>query len=162
LIVMPSLRSLDVVFAADIFDRRGLPANAWARLAPDEHVLDLGGCDRFVGRLAVEHARAQSSGRGSDLRYSDGTTAEFLYAGLAAANPRATNFAVRLVTLLPIKLWRQRAATVEASLKGRRKFGYKGRQISARFEYVKAVREGEAAYHGLPKKPMGRCVIVDG
>ena len=84
LIRMPTVRSLDVVFARDLFDRRGLSADAWDALAPDEHILTQDGVDRFLGRLAIEYARAPSSGRGSDARYSDGTTTAFMLAGLAA------------------------------------------------------------------------------
>jgi hypothetical protein len=160
-ITMPALRSLDIVFARDLFDRRGLPPTGWRQLAPDEHVISRDGFDRYLGKLAVEHARASSGGRGSNDRYSDGTTAEFILAGLGAALPKATKFAVRCATLLPIKLWATHHQHVENSLRGRRDYTYNGRQLDAQFDYVAVIREGEAAYHALPTPPKGRAVIVD-
>ena len=162
LIRMPTVRSLDVVFARDLFDRRGLPPAAWDALAPDEHVLTQDGVDRFLGRLAIEYARSPSSGRGSDARYSDGTTTAFMLAGLAAAAPRARSFVVRCATLLPIALWSQHATAVVSSLRAPQRFAYNGRALEARFEQVLPLREGVAAYHGLAQPPQGRAVIVDG
>ena len=57
------------------------------KLERDEHVIERDGVERFVGRLAVEHIAAASSGRGSDARYHDGTTLDFILAGIAAALP---------------------------------------------------------------------------
>ena len=68
LISMPAIRSLEVVFSADLFERMGMSANAWSQLGADEHIIDSGSGERFVGWLAVDHARAQSGGRGSDRR----------------------------------------------------------------------------------------------
>jgi hypothetical protein len=162
LVTMPTVRSLDVVFARDVFERRSLPADAWYALAPDEHIVTHDGVDRFLGRLAVDYARAPSSGRGSDARYSDGTTTAFILAGLAAAAPKARQFVVRCATLLPIGLWAQRATEVAASLRGVYHYSYNGRPIEARFDDVLPLREGVAAYAALPQPLHGRAVIVDG
>lgn len=158
---MPTVRSLDVVFGRDILDRRGLRSDEWGKLSDDEHVLTFDGIDRFVGQLAVDHARAGSSGRGSDQRYSDGTTAEFVLAGIARALPKGGTFVARATTMLPIKLWASHAERVERSLRKAHSYGYNGRAISGRIEFVKVVREGEAAYHALERKPMGRSIVVD-
>jgi hypothetical protein len=162
LISMPTVRSLDVVFARDVFDTRGVAPDAWHTLAPDEHILHVDGVDRFLGKLALDYARAPSSGRGSDARYSDGTTTAFLLAGLAAAAPRARQFVVHCATLLPIGLWAQHATEVAASLRGVHRYSYNGRPIEARIESVLVVREGAAAYRTLSQPPLGRTVIVDG
>jgi hypothetical protein len=160
LISMPTVRSLDVVFARDVFERRGLSADAWQTLAPDEHILTQDGIERFLGRLALDYARAPSSGRGSDARYSDGTTATFLLAGLAAAAPRARQFVVRCATLLPISLWAQHATEVATSLRTIHRYSYNGRPIEARIESVLVLREGAAAYRALAQPPLGRTVNV--
>jgi hypothetical protein len=162
LVTMPTVRSLDVVFARDVFNTRGLLPDAWHTLASDEHILTQDGVDRFLGRLALDYARAPSSGRGSDARYSDGTTTTFLLAGLAAAAPRTRQFVVRCATLLPISLWAQHATEVAASLRTIHRYSYNGRPIEARFDYVLPLREGVAAYYALPQPPQGRAVIVDG
>ena len=80
-ITMPSVRSLHGAFSWELFAARGLPPQSWARLGRDEHVIEAGGVERFVGQLAVEHVAAASSGRGSDARYYDGTTLDFILAG---------------------------------------------------------------------------------
>jgi hypothetical protein len=162
LIEMPTVRSLEVVNSRQVFDRRGLAPGDWAGLGDGDHVLNFDGIERYVGQIAVDFARAQSSGRGSDRRYSDGTTAEFILAGIARALPKgAADVVVRCATLLPIKLWPAHAGAVERALRTTVSYGYNGRQVRARFEYAKALREGEAAYHALDKKPAGRAVIVD-
>jgi hypothetical protein len=162
LIQMPTVRSLDVVFSRDVFDRRGLPADSWQKLGGHDHVISADGMDRFLGDLAVDFARSQSSGRGSDNRYSDGTTAEFILAGIAAAAKGEARFAVRCAALLPIKLWPSQAERVEKHLKQTWEYAYNGRPITAKFESVKAYREGEAAFYALPKKPQGRAIMLDG
>ena len=162
LIQMPTVRSLDVVFARDVFDRRGLASDAWRQLGAHDHIITADGMDRFLGDLAVDFARSQSSGRGSDNRYSDGTTAEFMLAGMSAAAKGQAKFAVRCATLLPIKLWPSQAAKVEQHLRQTWGYSYNGKPIEAKFESVKAFREGEAAFYALPKKPQGRAIVVDG
>ena len=104
-VTMPSVRTLHGAFSYELFAARGLPANSWSKLGRDEHVIELAGVERFVGLLAVEHTGAASSGRGSDQRYIDGTTLDFVLAGVAAALPGVARITVRLTTMLPISLW---------------------------------------------------------
>jgi hypothetical protein len=85
-----------------------------------------------------------------------------MLAGLAAAARGEARFNVKCATLLPIKLWPSQAEKVEKHLKQTWGYGYNGRPIGARFETVKAYREGEAAFYALPKRPQGRAIIVDG
>lgn len=160
-IEMPTVRSLEIVFGRDILTSRGYRPDDWSKLGAGEHVLTFEGLDRFVGQLAVDHSRASSSGRGSDERYSDGTTGEFILAAIANLLPRGATFAARAATLLPIKLYDAYAAEVEKSLRKSYTYGYNGRDITGKIDFARTYREGEAAYHGLTKKPAGRAIIVD-
>ena len=162
-IVMPSARSLEVVFSAQVFGRRGLPPASWSHLGPDDHVVEITqGVEQFVGRLAVDYAASVSSGRGSDQRYSDGTTLPFILASLGAAFPKATTFNVDLATMLPIQLWALHATAAATSLKRSIKFRYNGRDLTAKIGSVQVLREGEAGYYGLPNPPKGPTFIIDG
>lgn len=161
MIQMPTARSLDIVHAADIFERRGHTGNAWGCLEQGEHVLTIGGMDRFVGDLAIDYARAQSGGRGSDHRYSDGTIGEFLLAGIALAAPHARQTRTRLAAMLPIRLWSSYADRVRDSLRGRTDFAYNGRAITNTTTTVDVWREGEIGFYGLAKPPQGRAVCID-
>ena len=96
-LTMPSVRSLHGAFSWELFAARGLAPQSWGKLERDEHVIERDGVERFVGRLAVEHIAAASSGRGSDARYHDGTTLDFILAGIAAALPGASKITARLL-----------------------------------------------------------------
>lgn len=161
-ILMPAARTLGAVFSAELFEQRGLPAGSWARLAADEHIIRVGGVERYLGRLAVENGVAIGTGRGSDLRYSDGTTLEFILASVAAALPGETEITARLVTLLPISLWSKHAEQVRQVLQKQHSTEYDGRSVRIRFAEVQVKREGEVAYGALPGQPQGRTLILDG
>jgi hypothetical protein len=88
-VLMPAVRSLIGAFSWEVFASRSLPAGSWGKLKSDEHVIEREGIERFLGKLAVERSAAASSGRGSDARYYDGTTLDFILAGVAAALPGA-------------------------------------------------------------------------
>ena len=82
---MPTVRSLHGAFSYEVFAARGLPAASWAKLGAGEHIIERDGSERFVGRLAVDSGTPASGGRGSDARYFDGTTLDFILAGVASA-----------------------------------------------------------------------------
>ncbi len=159
-LTMPSVRTLHGAFSYELFAARGLPAASWAKLGRDEHVLELGGVERFVGQLAVEHTGAASSGRGSDQRYVDGTTLDFVLAGVASALPGASKIVLRLTTLLPISLWPMAERVAEA-LRGRYPIRYNGREIAITIASVTVKREAEAAFGGLEGDTSGPVVVVD-
>lgn len=161
-VTMPSVRSLRGAFSYRLFAERGKPAGSWHALADDEHVLELGGVERFLGQLAAEHAPAASTGRGSDERYSDGTVLDFVLVALARALPRARKISARLATVVPISLWETIALSVEQSLKGRHSFRYNGRDVEVHISEVVVMREGEAAYLALSKRHGGRELLLDG
>jgi hypothetical protein len=121
-VTMPSIRSLHGAFSYELFAARGLAAGSWSKLRSGEHVLERDGTERYVGALAAEFAPAASSGRGSDARYSDGTTLDFILAGIAAALPGATKIAAKLTTMLPISLYHLApgAFETERNLQGKR------------------------------------------
>lgn len=159
--IMPAVRSLHGAFSWELFAARGLPAASWGKLKSDEHVIERGGHERFLGRLAVERSAAASSGRGSDARYYDGTTLDFILAGVASALPGATSIAVRqLVTVVPISLWHL-APRVEKALKGAHEFSYNGRTIRARVSSVVVKREAESAFTSFDGDVSGRVLVVD-
>jgi hypothetical protein len=156
-VALPSVRTLHGAFSYELFAARGLPAASWGRLGRDEHVIELGGVERFVGQLAVEHTGAASSGRGSDQRYVDGTTLDFVLAGVAAALPGAARINVRLTTMLPISLWPMADRVAEA-LRGRYPIRYNGRDLVVTVATVAVKREAEAAFGGLDGDTSGPVV----
>lgn len=160
-ITMPSVRSLHGAFSWELFAARGLPPQSWARLGRDEHVIEAGGVERFVGQLAVEHVAAASSGRGSDARYYDGTTLDFILAGVAAALPGAARVNVRLTTMLPVALWQLAPRVVEA-LRGRHQLRYNGHDLVVTIASVTVKREAESAFGALEGDTSGPLVIIDG
>lgn len=157
---LPSVRSLHGAFSYELFAARNLPAGSWSKLGRDEHVIERDGIERFVGKLAVERITAASSGRGSDARYYDGTTIDFMLAGIAAALPGANKITVRLTTLLPISLWHL-APKLEAALKGAYSFRYNGREMSITIRSVVVKREAEAAFDALDGDTSGPIIILD-
>ena len=160
-IMMPSIRTLHGAFAHDLFAARGLPAGSWGRLGRDEHIIERDGIERFVGMLAVEHIGAKSSGRGSDQRYYDGTTLDFILAGIAAALPKAARITVNLTTMIPFGLWTL-AQKVEQALRGTHKAVYNGRAVEITIRSVTVRREGEAAFAALEGDTSGPVVLIDG
>lgn len=159
-VTMPSIRTLHGAFSYELFAARGLPADAWGRLGRDDHVIERDGAERFLGALAAEHIGAASSGRGSDARYYDGTTLDFVLAGLAAALPKAARITARLTTLLPIGLW-PLAERVADALRGRHVYRYNGREMQVTIASVAIKREAEAALGALDGDTRGPIVIVD-
>lgn len=160
--IMPAVRSLHGAFSADVLAARGHQPGTWSALGSDEHVIERDGIERFLGRLAIEHAPAASSGRGSDARYYDGTTADFLLAGVAAALPAARTIKIsRLVTMLPISLWHL-APKVEAALRGRHSYRYNGRDLTVTIASVQVQREAEAAFATLDGDTSGPILVIDG
>lgn len=159
-ILMPAVRSLIGAFSWEVFASRSLPAGSWGKLRSDDHVIEREGNERFLGKLAVDRSAAASSGRGSDARYYDGTTLDFILAGVAAALPGATKINVRLTTLLPISLWHL-SSKVQDSLRGSHTFKYNGRDVKVNVLSVTVRREAEAAYAGLEGDTGGRVLIVD-
>lgn len=159
-ITMPAVRSLIGAFSWEVFAGRNLPAGSWGKLRSDDHIIERAGHERFLGRLAVERSAAASSGRGSDARYYDGTTLDFILAGIAAALPGAIKASVRLTTMLPISLWHL-APKVSESLKGAHKFTYNGRAVVVTILSVAVRREAEAAHVGLDGDTGGRILLVD-
>lgn len=159
-ITMPSVRSLHGAFSYELFAARGLPVQSWGKLRSGEHVLERDGVERYVGALAAEFAPAASSGRGSDARYSDGTTLDFILAGIAAALPGATKIAAKLTTMLPISLYHL-APGVVAALRGTHRYTYNGRAIVLSIGAVDVKREGEAAFAALDGDTSGNLVLVD-
>jgi hypothetical protein len=159
-VTMPSIRSLHGAFSYELFAARGLAAGSWSKLRSGEHVLERDGTERYVGALAAEFAPAASSGRGSDARYSDGTTLDFILAGIAAALPGATKIAAKLTTMLPISLYHL-APGVVAALRGTHRYTYNGRAITLTIGAVEVKREGEAAFAAIDGDTSGNVVLVD-
>lgn len=160
-IMLPAVRSLHGAFSADVFASRGAQPGSWGKLARDEHIIERDGVERFLGKLAVERSRAASSGRGSDARYYDGTTLDFILAGVAAALPNATSVRVKLTTMLPISLWHL-APNVEAALRGSHSFAYNGREMKVQITSVAVKREGEIAFGSIAGDTSGNIMIIDG
>lgn len=159
-ILMPAVRSLIGAFSWEVFASRSLPAASWGKLRSDDHIIEREGHERFLGRLAVERSAAASSGRGSDARYHDGTTLDFILAGVAAALPQANKITIRLTTMLPIALWHL-APKVSESLRGAHNFNYNGRAVKVTIASVAVKREAEVAFSGLDGDTSGRVLIVD-
>jgi hypothetical protein len=157
---MPSIRTLHGAFSYELFAARGLLTGSWGKLGRDEHIIERDGAERFVGGLAAQHTGAASSGRGSDQRYLDGTTLDFVLAGVASALPSASKITVRLTTMLPISLW-PLAARVAEALRGRYTYRYNGRELSVTIASVTVKREAEAAFGALDGDTSGPIVIVD-
>lgn len=160
-VILPAVRSLIGAFSWELFASRGLPAGSWSKLKSDEHIIERDGNERFLGRLAVERSTAASSGRGSDARYYDGTTLDFILAGVAGALPQATKINIRLTTVIPISLWHL-AARVGEALRGTHSFAYNGRAVRVTISSVMVKREGEAAYASLDGDTNGRLLVIDG
>jgi len=160
-ITLPSVRSLHGAFSYELFAARGLPPQSWSRLERDEHVIELGGVERFIGRLAVERSTAASSGRGSDARYYDGTTLDFVLVALGNALPSATKITARLTTMVPVALWQLAPRVVEA-LRGRHLFRYNGRDLQVTIASVTVKREAESAFGALDGDTSGPLVVIDG
>lgn len=160
-IQLPSVRSLHGAFSYEVFAARGMPAASWGKLTRDEHIIERDGLERFVGRLAVERSQAASSGRGSDARYYDGTTLDFILAGVAAALPSANKIVVKLTTMVPISLWHL-APKVEAALKGAHQFKYNGRELTVIIRSIVVRREAEAAFDALEGDVSGPVIVIDG
>lgn len=160
-LTMPSVRSLHGAFSWELFAARGLAPQSWGKLERDEHVIERDGVERFVGRLAVEHIAAASSGRGSDARYHDGTTLDFILAGIAAALPGASKITARLTTMLPVSLWHLAPKAVDA-LRGKHTYTYNGREMAVTIASVAVKREGEAAFASLEGDTSGPVVVIDG
>lgn len=158
---MPSVRTLMPVFSYALFADRGLPPQSWARLGAGEHVIERDGLERFVGKLAADRGGAASSGRGSDSRYYDGTTLDFILAGIAAALPAARQVVAKLTTVIPIALWHL-APNVEQALRGSYQVRYNGRDVTIRITTVTIRREGEAAFQALDGDTSGPVVVIDG
>ena len=158
---LPSFRSLHGAFSYEVFADRALPSGSWSALKRDEHVIERDGLDRFVGRLAVERSTAASSGRGSDARYHDGTTLDFILAGVASALSGASKIAVNLRTMIPISLWHL-APQVQAALKGSYPIRYNGRDVTITIRSVVVRREAEAAFDALDGDTTGPLVLIDG
>ena len=157
----PSVRSLHGAFSWEVFAARGQRANAWGQLERDEHIIELGGHERFIGRLAVERIAASSSGRGSDERYVDGTTLDFVLTGIAAAVPRnVRRVVVSLTTMVPVGLWHLAPRVVEA-LRGKYEPRYNGREITIVIASVTVKREAEAAFAAIEGDTSGPVVIID-
>ena len=159
-ISMPAVRSLHAAFSSDVFERRGLPAGSWSKLRNTDHIIQTAQGERFLGTLALDFGTAISSGRGSDQRYSDGTTRDFILAGIAAAMPSARHIVARVATMLPISLYMEHRAAVERSLKGTHTFTYNGRSVTVKIEHVRVEREGAAAFAGMPPTT-GRAIGID-
>lgn len=158
---LPSVRSLHGAFSWEIFAARGLPAGSWHKLERDEHVIERDARERFVGRLAIERIAASSSGRGSDERYFDGTTLDFVLAGIASAVPKhITKITARLTTMLPIGLWHH-APRVAETLPGKYELRYNGRDMTIVISTVTVRREGEAAFAALEGDTSGPVVVID-
>ncbi len=160
-ILMPAVRSLHGAFSWEVFASKGLAAQSWRSLKSDEHVIERDGIERFLGKLAVERSSAASSGRGSDARYYDGTTLDFILAGVAAALPGVSKASIRLTTVIPISLWHLSSKVVD-TLKGTHAFKYNGRDVRLTISTVTVKREGEAAYASLEGDTAGRLLIIDG
>jgi hypothetical protein len=160
-VLMPAVRSLIGAFSWEVFASRSLPAGSWGKLRSDDHIIERDGNERFLGRLAVDRSAAASSGRGSDARYHDGTTLDFILAGVAASLPGASKVNIRLTTLLPISLWHL-SGKVQESLRGAHAFKYNGRDVKVTILSVSVRREAEAAYASLDGDTSGRLLIIDG
>ena len=157
----PSVRSLHGAFSWEVFAARGLSASAWGQLERDEHIIELGGRERFIGRLAVERIAASSSGRGSDERYIDGTTLDFVLTGIASAVPKnVRKVVVNLTTMVPIELWHLAPRVAEA-LRGKVELRYNGREITIVIATVTVKREGETAFAALDGDTSGPVVVID-
>lgn len=159
-ISMPAVRSLHGAFSWEVFAGKGVSAGSWRSLRSDEHIIERAGHERFLGKLAVERSAAASSGRGSDARYHDGTTLDFILAGVAAATSASVITVRSLTTMLPISLWHL-APKVQEALSGMHAFSYNGRSIKLRIASVVVKREAEAAFSGLDGETSGRVLLVD-
>lgn len=160
-VLMPAVRSLHGGFSWEVFASRGLPAASWSKLRSDDHIIERVGIERFLGKLAVDRSAAASSGRGSDARYYDGTTLDFILAGIAAALPGVAKINVRLATVVPISLWHLAPRVIDA-LRGLHLFRYNGREMRVTIASVVVKREGEAAFASLDGDTSGRVLIIDG
>ena len=160
--IMPSARTLLGASSREVFSARGLPPKSWHALKADEHVISRNGVEIFVGTLAVESDLPASGGRGSDRRYSDGTTLDLLLSGICSALPRVSKISVRVSTLVPIALFDALEATIITSLKKTHTITYNGHDVQIKVTEVVVRREGQAAYAALAGEKSGRTLIVDG
>jgi hypothetical protein len=127
-------------------------AGAKGRLASGEYVLEVDGASYFVGRLALEQSAETSSARGDVARYWSGHTLRLLMV-LAGALIKEPNFALRVITGLPISVW-DLASTVprvQHTLCGTHHFRLNGHARVMTVEAALVVMEGAGALaiHGV-------------
>lgn len=159
----PSARSLHGAFSYELFAARRLAPGSWKQLGAADHILSVGGVERFIGDLALGRASAASTARGSDTRYSDGFTLDLLLTGLAAALPKTNHITARVSTGVPAELWVSLAGQVERALLGTHAFQYNGRAVTVVIEQVSIEREGAAIAALLDaRQKIGRTLIIDG
>ena len=104
-LTMPSVRS----FARRVFvgtvRRARIAPQSWGNWMRRTRHPGAMGLKRFVGRLAVEHIAAASSGRVAMPAITTVRRSIFILAGIAAALPGASKITARLTTMLPVSLW---------------------------------------------------------
>lgn len=132
-----------------------------------EYVVEFGGVSHFVGQLAVDQLADATTQRGDHNRYTNGHTLVLLMALVAAAHPKLDSVKLRLVTGLPIKLFKERPSLkteVRAALEDTHFYTFHdqrgARQMALEIESVGVVMEGLAAAKafGVAGKPN---VVVD-
>lgn len=162
-VAMPSARTLNGASSYRLFASRRQAPNSWSKLGAGEHIISRDGLETFVGELALHTNGEASAARGSERRYSDGTTLDLLLCGIAAALPKQDSVTCRVATGVPAELWPLVYQEVGKALVGRHAFTYNGRSVAIDVVEVQVYREGEAAWKCLPEgKREGRTLIIDG
>lgn len=148
----------------DLLNAR-LGSGGSAVLKTGEYAIEHGGVCYFVGQLAVDQLADASTQRGDYNRYTNGHTLLLLMALTAAAHPGLDSIKVRLVTGLPIKLFKERPALkndVRAALEGTHFYTFHdsngSRAIALDIEAVGVVMEGLAAAKAFGEK--GKPMLV--
>lgn len=134
-------------------------------LKSGEYAVEHGGICYFVGQLAVDQLADASTQRGDYNRYANGHTLLLLMALVAAAHPGLDSVKVRLVTGLPIKLFKERPSLkneVRTALEGTHFYTFHdvrgSRSIALEIEAVGVVMEGLAAAKAFGEK--GKPMLV--
>jgi hypothetical protein len=135
-----------------------------ATLERHEYVLEHGDRSSFVGELALEQSADATAARGDINRYWNGHTLKLLLV-LAGTAFRETELTLRVVTGLPVQVWRPETRKhVQSSLLGRHEFKLNGQRRVITVDAMMTMMEGAGALAelGLPDAVPQAVIDVGG
>lgn len=139
---------------------KGYPVSLPARLAADEPVIIRDGYQIALGWTALRYIDEPVSSRGNEDRYGR-YILDFILYGIARAAKSTSITVAALAVTVPAEFF-DRAGAAATALKGNYTIELDGRSIAIAIRKVMPVSEGEAAWHGLKGKSIGRTIVIDG